>query len=266
VVGIFLMIAVGMSMPYLLLTANPQWMRFMPKPGLWMEKLKESFGFVLLATVIWLLAVLGDQVGITGVVFTSFFLLAVAFATWLVSRYTDLTSTQVQRARVWALALLLIGLAFYVCIAKRPELSGVFSGPAKVTQVGPTELEGGIAWEPFSIAALDKHLNAGDTVFLDFTAQWCLTCKVNEQTVLSTEKVTEKFKALHVVTMKADWTKQDPQITSLLKKFNRSGVPLYVIFPAHRPTQPIIVPEPVTQEIVLEKLDQATRIDKAQAN
>jgi thiol:disulfide interchange protein DsbD len=92
---------------------------------------------------------------------------------------------------------------------------------------------------------------------LDFTAEWCLTCHVNENTVLDSNPVVEKLKALNVVTMQADWTLQDRQITALLNKFGRSGVPLYVIFPADKASEPIVLPEVITQGIVLEKLDQA---------
>jgi thiol:disulfide interchange protein DsbD len=115
----------------------------------------------------------------------------------------------------------------------------------------------GIKWEPFSIERLDANLAAGKTVFVDFTADWCLTCKVNESQVINTPPVLEKFKALNVVTMRADWTHQDDQITAILKKFGRSGVPLYVIFPGNNPTAPIVLPEVVTQQVVVDDLTKA---------
>lgn len=115
----------------------------------------------------------------------------------------------------------------------------------------------GIVWQPFSIESLDEALAANKTVLIDFTAEWCLTCKVNEQTVINTQPVAEKLKALKVVTFRADWTKKNPVITSLLQKFGRSGVPLYVIFPAGKSTQPIVLPEVITQPMVLESLDKA---------
>jgi len=114
-----------------------------------------------------------------------------------------------------------------------------------------------IAWQPFDLDELDKDIKSGKTVFLDFTAQWCLTCKANEAAVLNSQPVVDKLKALNVVPMRADWTTQDETITKLLRKFNRSGVPLYVVFPAQHPDAPIVLPEVITPGIVLEKLDQA---------
>ena len=93
IAAVFLTIGLGMSFPYLVLTARPGWMRFIPKPGVWMENFKESMGFVLLATVLWLLYVLGKQVGVDGVIWTCAFLLSIAFAAWIISRFTSLSST-----------------------------------------------------------------------------------------------------------------------------------------------------------------------------
>jgi thiol:disulfide interchange protein DsbD len=114
-----------------------------------------------------------------------------------------------------------------------------------------------VKWQKFSVQDLDKALSGHKTVLLDFTADWCLTCKYNEQTVLESGPVVAKITALNVVPMQADWTDGDPQVTKLLNKFNRSGVPLYVIFPADKPTEPIVLPEVIDQGMMLAKLDQA---------
>jgi thiol:disulfide interchange protein DsbD len=95
-------------------------------------------------------------------------------------------------------------------------------------------------------------------VFIDFTAEWCLTCKVNEKTVLSDDDVVEKFKSSRIVSLKADWTSRDPDITRLLAKFGRSGVPLYVLFPEGKADQPIVLPEVITSAIVIEAIERAT--------
>lgn len=261
VLAIFFTIGLGMSLPYIVLTANPAWMKFIPKPGVWMEKFKESLGFILLATVVWLLSVLGSQVGTDGVIWTSGFLVAVAFAAWLIARFTDLSSEPRRKFTVWAIAASCVVASFYFCIAIRPGIG--FLVPATAMESSPLQssegpvTEGGITWLPFNVDALNKALTDGKTVLIDFTAQWCLTCKVNETTVLMSSPVRDKLKALNVVTMKADWTKQDPTITKLLNKFGRSGVPLYVIFPAGNPTQPIVLPEVITQSMMVEKLSEA---------
>jgi thiol:disulfide interchange protein DsbD len=249
---IFLTIGLGMCSPYLLFSARPDLMKFAPKPGVWMEKLKESLGFILLATDVWLMWVLGAQVGVEAVVWNLAFLVSIAFAAWLIARFTDLTSTNQRKFTVWGIAAVITAAAFYFFICVE------FAEAAKRASIAaaPTSADG-ITWEPLDLKKLTDDVNGGKTVFLDFTAQWCLTCKVNENTVLATAPVVEKMKALHVVTMRADWTSQDANITKLLNKFNRSGVPLYVIFPAGKATDPIVLPEVITQGIVLDSLDKA---------
>jgi thiol:disulfide interchange protein len=248
---IFFTIGLGMSLPYLLLTAKPDWMRFMPKPGVWMEKFKESLGFVLLATVAWLLGVLGTELGAQGMVSTLSFLIALAFAGWLVGRFIDLTSDNGRKITVYSIAAAITAVAFYYFIYPLPGIGLKMQAAEKGHSDSP------IKWQPFTVEALDKELAAHKTVLLDFTADWCLTCKFNEKTVLDSEPVVSKLKALNVVPMQADWTVQDPQITQLLNKFNRSGVPLYVIFPASKPDRPIVLPEVINQQLVLEKLEEA---------
>jgi thiol:disulfide interchange protein DsbD len=252
---IFLVVGLGMAFPYLVLTAKPGWMKFIPKPGAWMEKFKQSLGFLLLATVVWLLRILGAQVGFEQALWVSAFLVIISFAVWVVSSFTDLASSE---RRVWTMrivALVLVGAGYYFCIATVPGLG--LPAPERKRASAIEQATGAIDWQPFTVAALDGQIAAGKTVFLDFTAEWCLTCKVNEQAVIDTKPVVEKLKALNVVTMKADWTRQDPQISNLLHKFGRSGVPLYVIFPAGRPQQPIVLPEVITTQIVLDGLDRA---------
>jgi thiol:disulfide interchange protein DsbD len=256
VITIFMVVGLGMAFPYLVLTAKPGWMRFIPRPGVWMEKFKESLGFLLLATVIWLLRVLGAQVGFEQALWIAAFLVVISFAVWCVSRYTDLTSSSRRKLTVWSIALVVVGVGYYFCIATVPGL-GLPSPQMPISSSERRPTKGEIDWQPFTIDALEMQLSLGKTVFLDFTAEWCLTCKVNEQAVIDTKPVVARMKALKVVAMKADWTRQDPQISALLHKFGRSGVPLYVIFPAGRPTEPIVLPEVITPPIVLDALQKA---------
>lgn len=271
VLGIFFASGLGMALPYVFLTANPKWMKFLPKPGAWMEKFKECMGFILLATVIWLLGVLASQVGSEGVMWTSFFLLSVSISAWIISRYTDLSSTTEQKVKAWSAALIVFGLGFYLFVYQQKSIMqgltatnsasnvSTISSSAKTAsrvEEGITALE--IAWVPFSVDSLNEALNSGKTVFLDFTADWCLTCKVNEKTVLDTAIVKDKFKELDVLTMKADWTNRDPDITKLLSRFKRSGVPLYVVFPAGRPGEPHPLPDGIlTADMVIDALKEA---------
>jgi len=248
---IFFTIGVGMSLPYLLLCVNPKWMKFMPKPGVWMEKFKESLGFALLATVAWLVSILGSELGLEGIVNTTYFLIAIAFATWTVSRFTNLSSTSERKMAFYAVAVVIVGIAFFSFVWTLP---GIGSAPRQVKSHSSDSL---IKWQRFTVQDLDKVISEHKTVLLDFTADWCLTCKYNEQTVLESAPVVEKIRALNVVPMQADFTNGDAQVTKLLNKFHRSGVPLYVIFPADKPTEPIVLPEVINQGMMLEKLDQA---------
>jgi thiol:disulfide interchange protein len=256
ILTIFLSVGLGMAAPYLLLTMNPNWMKFLPKPGVWMEKLKEAFGFVLLATVAWLVSVFGNQVGIDGFARMIYFLLIIAVCAWIVSRFCTLSSTASKAFITKSLALTIGALAFYFLIYSQPGFLGQSPGDNTASKTNSSQDPDG--WQPFSIASLNANLQAGKTVFLDFSAKWCLTCQANENFVLRSNEVQDKIKALHVVLLQADWTSQDPAITAILQKFGRSGVPLYVIFPAKAPDHPIVLPEVIDKSLVLQKLDEAT--------
>jgi thiol:disulfide interchange protein DsbD len=257
VLGIFFMSGLGMSLPYLLFTAFPSLMKFCPKPGVWMEKFKESMGFVLLATVVWLLFVLGQQVGPEGQMWASYFLLTVALASWIVSRYTDLTSTQERKIKVWTIAGVLAGAGAYFFLFNQPSIALSFGGVTSKSPDLSAETTEGLDWKPFSISALKDTVGQNKTIFLDFTADWCLTCKSNEKLILNTTEVINKLRDLKVETMKADWTTQDPDISKILNRFGRSGVPLYVVIPAGRPKDHIVLPEVINQQMVLDALEKA---------
>jgi thiol:disulfide interchange protein len=259
VVSIFFTIGLGLSTPYFLLIIRPGWLKKLPKPGAWMEKLKEFMGFILLATVVWLLAILGSEVGVDGAMSVAYFLIALAFATWIVYRFSDLTHSPRRCWTVRSVGLVIAILAAQVFIGSKPCLLNMVTCQTKARPdtAQTTSSNSPIAWQPFDIGELDKDTKAGKTVLLDFTAQWCLTCKVNELAVLDSAPIVDKIKALKVVPMRADWTTQDETISKLLRKFNRSGVPLYVIFPGQHPDAPIVLPEVITPSLVLEKLDQA---------
>src|SRR5262249_317882 len=184
IAAIFLSIAVGMAFPYVLLTAKPDWMRYLPKPGVWMEKFKESMGFLLLATVVWLVWVLGQQVGFNATMASVGFLVAVSFAVWLTGRFVDLTTGTKRKAIVYALAGAVIGVAYAVLLKPFPELLSLSPPKSEQSTTVGTTGGNGITWVPFTIDSLNKQLDQGKTVFIDFTADWCLTCKVNENTVI----------------------------------------------------------------------------------
>ncbi len=261
---LFASVAFGMALPYLVLTTKPNWMKFMPKPGEWMVTAKQFMGFLMMATLVWLLHVLGSQLGMEAVIWTAAFLLFVGFACWLVGRFATLTASRGKYLGTWAAAVLVVAFGFYLFIGDVLKARDILLNTAVANATAPSSEVDDIAWQPFSLELLESHLKANRTVFLDFTAEWCLTCKVNEKTVLADKAVVETFKKNNVVPMKADWTNGDATITRLLQKFGRSGVPLYVVFPAGKPHEPIVLPEVITTGIVLSAIEKAGGVLSAQ--
>jgi thiol:disulfide interchange protein DsbD len=247
----FTAVAAGMALPYLVLTLRPAWMKVLPRPGEWMVTAKQFMGFLMMATLLWLLYVLGKQLGMEAVIWTSAFLLTVGVACWVIGRFATLTASRGRFAASWTIAVLVVLGGWFGFQQPVLEARAILSKGSEATEVD------GIPWKEFSLTTLEEHLAAGRGVFIDFTAEWCLTCKVNEKTVLADDEVVEKLKTSGIVSLKADWTSRDPDITRLLGKFGRSGVPLYVVFPAGKPDQPIILPEVITSGIVIEALERA---------
>jgi thiol:disulfide interchange protein DsbD len=254
---IFAAVGTGMALPYLILTARPAWMRYLPKPGVWMETAKQFMGFLMMATLLWLLYILGKQLGMEAVIWTGAFLLTVGIACWCVGRFATLTASRRRYYATWVVALLIVVGGYLGFLEGVLNVRGLIAGTPAAERDAETRVASGIAWEPFSLHSLESRLREHKPVFLDFTAEWCLTCKVNERTVLADQDVVQKLRSSGIVAIRADWTNRNPEITELLQKFGRSGVPLYVVFPAGKPTQPIVLPEVVTPGMVLEALDKA---------
>jgi thiol:disulfide interchange protein len=248
ILAMFVAIAAGMSAPYLLLSAQPAWLRFLPRPGPWMLHVKQFMGFLLLATLLFLLYVLGAQRGLEGAIWAGCFLLAIGVACWMKGAFLVPTATAPKRAVVLVLMLALV-LA-----------SGVYfvGGKFRATNLAAADSQLHGDWQAFTPERLQAELEQGRAVFVDFTAAWCLTCKFNETNVLETAAVREAFQRHGIVRLKADWTNGDPVITKLLKQFGRPGVPLYVLYP-RKSAEPIVFPELLTKSMVLEKLETASR-------
>jgi thiol:disulfide interchange protein DsbD len=242
----FLAIAAGMSTPYLLLSAQPAWVNLLPRPGAWMERVKQLMGFPMLATLVFLLYVLGEQRGPEAVTWTLCFLLVVSLVCWMKGAFITPIASGAQRVVVLVLMLALVlgGGAYFI--------RGKFAQAKLEAATSGASTEG---WVAFTPERLEAELANGSAVFLDFTAAWCITCKFNERTVLESDAVREAFSRRAVVKIKADWTNADPEITKILKQFGRPGVPLYVLYPAGKSVAPIVLPELLTKNIVLAQLD-----------
>ena len=244
ILAMFIAVAAGMSAPYLLLSAQPAWLRFLPRPGPWMVHVKQFMGFLLLATLLFLLYVLGAERGLEGAIWASCFLLVISVACWMKGAFIVPTATVVKRSIVLVLmlALMLGGGVYFI------------GGKFQSTRIASANSQIHGDWQPFTPERLHNELEQGRTVFVDFTAAWCLTCKFNEASVLEAQDVQEAFKRHGIVKMKADWTNGDPVITKILQQFGRPGVPLYVLYPAKN-EEPVVFPEVLTKGMVLDKLE-----------
>ncbi|KAA3620051.1 MAG: DUF255 domain-containing protein [Calditrichaeota bacterium] len=240
---VFTFLGLGMSAPYLVLASSPKLLTFVPKPGRWMESFKQFMGFLMMATVVWLVWVLGNQTGVDGIAVLLFALLFVSIGSWIYGRW----ATPVATAKTRNIATIMAAIFM---------ISGVYFGVANTQDLTPaatsSHTTGSIEWQPYSEELLAKLHENNQPIFIDFTASWCLSCKVNERVAFS-DKAGKKFKELGIATVKADWTNRDPVISKALEKFGRNSVPLYVLYDGKNAT-PHILPEIITESIILEAI------------
>lgn len=261
----FLTIGFGLALPYVLLSWNPRWLKMLPKPGAWMERFKNSMGFPMLATALWLLSVAGKHFGKSGFLWIGLFLIFLALAVWIWGEFVQRGS----RHRGWAMGLAIaIALGGYA-YALESQLH--WRAPRLAENSGGVEIEpGGIPWQKWSPAAVQQARAAGHPVLIDFTADWCLTCQVNKSTSLEIESVKRKLKETGAVPFLADFTLRNPQIAEELRRYDRAGVPLVIVLPGDPAAAPIILPELLTPGLVLEALDLAAgksrKLSAAQGN
>lgn len=239
---IFTFLGLGMAFPYVLLSAYPSLMRFLPKPGAWMVTFKEAMGFLMMASALWLVWVFGAQTSSMSLSLLLASFLFFAVSCWVYGKWSlPFKRKRVRRTSyLIALCFLLVGGFILVNAAESNEES-----------LNKEELADD--WEAFSLERLSELKAKGIPVFIDFTAKWCLTCQANHL-VLGTQNVKQKMTKKGVIKMKADWTKNDPVITEELKKFGRNSVPLYVVY--GNGGDPKILPQILTSNIVAEYVDE----------
>lgn len=251
--AIFTMVGLGLAFPFLVIAFVPAAYRFLPKPGAWMEAFKELLGFSLIATTIWLVSVLMSQIGTDRTVGYMAFLTVLAIGCWIFGRWGGVAASGTDQIRALAMALVvtLTGGWYFVDLAYA-DVENCDTGEV-ATDLSWDE---DIPWQPFS----EKRLAAleGSPVFIDFTADWCVSCKVNEKTVLAARSVKNAMKDKGFVPLKADWTRPDPEITKWLHKYGRAGVPFYLVIPADPSADPIPLPEVITPSIVINALEEAS--------
>lgn len=245
--AVFTALGAGMAAPYLTLSASPRLLKRMPKPGRWMETFKQLMGFVLLGTVVFLAWLFGRQTGVDGVAALLGALVLVGMAAWAYGRGTAPGAGGRSRLVALASAALLLGAGLALGMTQPQRAADVGSSSAT---------SGGLQWEAWSPERLAELRAAGRPVFVDFTADWCLTCQVNERVALASPEVAARFQAEGVTLLKADWTLRDERITRALAEYGRQGVPVYVLYgrDASRPHR--LLPEILDAATILKALDE----------
>jgi len=229
-------LALGLALPYLALTFVPGWANRLPRPGRWMETMKQLTSVPLFLTVVWLIWVYGRLSGSTSedsadhVARLLIGLLILAIGGWILGRWP---------ARRWGY------------VAASATIVAALAVPLIKAQVDRLQ------WQPYSSAALAEAQTEGKPVFVDFTAAWCLSCQVNEKAVLKDHSVEEELLRRHYVLLRADWTRYDPEITSELSRIGRSGVPTYVVISGRGEKGTQVLPELLTRGVVLDAIRQA---------
>ena len=245
--AIFTALALGLAAPYVALTIHPAWTRILPKPGAWMDILKQAVSVPIFGTVIWLTWVVAEAYGANLLLALLSIFLLLAIAGWFLGRWP---------ARRWAtlVAALLLITALVACITAPRELAEAPGAlPARLSSENPTA-HSAAAWQTWSADGVQHALAAGQPVFVDFTASWCLSCQVNERVALSQPEVMHAFGSKNVGLFKADWTREDPAITQALAALGRSGVPVYALYaPGQNEAQ--LLPQVLTPGIVLDAIN-----------
>lgn len=245
---IFISLGLGLAFPYLLLTSWPGLQKALPRPGVWMEYTKQFFAFPMYAASVWLVWVLVQQQGEMAVVLVLSGFVLIAMAAWIYAISRGVPSTRLKFANVGVVLIIGLAIGLVTLLADTTEsLTDKQVASAKQS------------WQPYSAEKLESLLAEGKPVFLNFTAAWCISCLVNEKVALSQPEVIQAFKQQGITYLKGDWTNKDNEITKVLSKFGRSGVPLYVFYPAGQPAKPIELPQILTPARVLSYLQSTSQ-------
>jgi thiol:disulfide interchange protein DsbD len=247
---IFTSLGLGMSSPYLLLAAFPSLLRFLPKPGAWMEVFKELMGFLLLATVLWLMWVFSAQTNTFSLICLLAGFLCFALGAWIYGKGSAPLISRKKRVMAYVFVCVFIFAGFKSILLPQ----STWDQDISIGKNGQKEQWKG--WEVFSPERVAELRAQGTPVLIDFTAKWCLICQANHM-VLDSKEVNEELSKAGVVKMVADWTKNDPIITEELSKFGRNSVPLYVLYGSEERQEPVILPQVLTSSGVLEHLNEA---------
>ena len=239
----------GLALPYLLVSAFPATLKVLPKPGKWMVTLQKAMGILLIATVAWLLWIVNEQAGGRGVALFVGFILGTVVVSFAIGKFAPPGSSFAKEVRLLIVCALAFAFAWFAYIAPQYEkvLDERFN--ARMAQ---QVLEDG--WYRYTPELVSEFAKAGKTVFIDVSADWCLTCKANEAAVLSDPALLQKLDSAGVVRMKADWTRETPEVNELLYSMGKSGVPAYAIYPKGDKSKQVVLPELLTSGLILEAI------------
>jgi len=240
-IGVFLALGLGLAAPYLFASLSLRWQRILPRPGAWMEFVKQLLAFPLYGTVAWLLWVLLQEVAPSDAFGALFGLVLIAFAVWVYGQ----TRSAAPLRRSLGAGLAAAGGAAAIFLAASLTAGGGVASPNATSQDG-------LHYEPFTTQRLSALEADRKPVFVNLTAAWCVTCLINERVALDSNAVRKAFAERRVTSLKGDWTKQNPEITEFLQQFGRSGVPLYLLYTGKG--QPVVLPQILTAASVLDAL------------
>jgi thiol:disulfide interchange protein DsbD len=246
---VFAALGLGMAAPFTLLAFLPRLLARFPRPGAWMETFRRALAFPMYAAAAWLVWVLAQQTDAEGLAKLLAAALLIALGAWLYGRGQSGANAPSKRWSLTAAGAVAVVLAAVMAVASP------YAGPATAATGAPAKA-GVLASEPYSPERLAELREAGTPVFVDFTAAWCITCKVNERTALASGKVHDAFVRTGTVYMVGDWTNRNAQIAAVLDEFHRPGVPLYLVYGA-KGQDAVVLPQLLTEGVVTKALETA---------
>jgi len=248
ILAVFIALGLGLAAPFVVLTMVPGWTKVLPKPGNWMKYLKQFLGFALFGTAVWLVWLVGRQAGVDAMAGLMGWLVVAGVSAW----GFGLVQHSPSALKKWGVT----GLAAAAIAA-----GGLYVFPIEAKADGgeaeTQAAEGPIDWEPWSKEAIEGHLEEGRPVFVDFTADWCLTCKVNERNAITAEAVVEAAEAHDVAMLKADWTDGGERIRRELANHGKAGVPMYLVYSPDSPNEPAVLPELLSEQRLIDAFTEA---------
>ncbi len=257
IIPTFATIGLGLAFPYVLLSWNPRLLKFLPKPGRWMEKFKIAMGFPMAATAVWLWSFGSLHFGEEGGLWLGIFLLFIALGAWIYGDFAQRGTA--RRGLATVVALLVAALGYGITLENQLH----WRQPRVVAESSDEDLinePGGIQWKRWNPDAVAKARAEGHPVLIDFTAKWCVTCRVNKSTSIEVDTVKAKLKEMNAKAFLADYTLRDPKIGSGIRSYGRAAVPLVVVLPADPSAAPILLPDGLFAEsTLLQALDLAAK-------